>query len=174
MRFFVRRISSDSEYHSNMGSEGKSNLSSVGTEKRSVEENIDSQNDDIPEIEHDNDPYSSIDVTRQHFSFGNVSPRLSINNNVSRENVIQNLRQSFDSSLMFESQNEMKLNQLLNKHHAFSQVRIYKKQVSNLDGRKSSEIVCRICLDGEDKDQEENPLISPCNCTGSMRHVHLN
>lgn len=32
--------------------------------------------------------------------------------------------------------------------------------------------VCRICLCGED-DDEANPLISPCKCSGSMKWVHL-
>lgn len=30
--------------------------------------------------------------------------------------------------------------------------------------------ICRICLDGEEEDG--NPLISPCKCSGSMKHVH--
>lgn len=29
---------------------------------------------------------------------------------------------------------------------------------------------CRICLDGED--EKDNPLITPCKCSGSMRYVH--
>jgi hypothetical protein len=32
---------------------------------------------------------------------------------------------------------------------------------------------CRICLN-EDIDDEENPLISPCKCTGTLKHIHLN
>lgn len=31
---------------------------------------------------------------------------------------------------------------------------------------------CRICLESEDS--QENPLISPCRCSGSMRYVHRN
>ena len=32
---------------------------------------------------------------------------------------------------------------------------------------------CRICLrDSIDNEIEENPLISPCNCIGSMKHIH--
>lgn len=40
---------------------------------------------------------------------------------------------------------------------------------SSLSSSSSSKRVCRICLmDGE----EEQPLISPCACHGSMRYVH--
>ena len=35
------------------------------------------------------------------------------------------------------------------------------------------EAICRICLDGDLKDEPDNPLISPCNCSGSMKYVHL-
>jgi hypothetical protein len=33
-------------------------------------------------------------------------------------------------------------------------------------------ICCRICL-GDDCNEPDNPLISPCKCTGTMRYVHL-
>jgi hypothetical protein len=33
------------------------------------------------------------------------------------------------------------------------------------------EMICRICL-GEEED--DNPIISPCNCTGSVKFIHLN
>lgn len=39
------------------------------------------------------------------------------------------------------------------------------KQKSGVDG-----LICRICLSEE---EPENILISPCNCTGSMKHIHL-
>jgi hypothetical protein len=35
----------------------------------------------------------------------------------------------------------------------------------------SSEGVCRICLAG-DEGETDNPLISPCNCAGSMKYIH--
>jgi len=35
-----------------------------------------------------------------------------------------------------------------------------------------TEITCRICLHGENT--PENPLISPCACSGSVKHIHLN
>ena len=33
------------------------------------------------------------------------------------------------------------------------------------------EIVCRICLCEE---EPENPIISPCECTGSVKYIHVN
>lgn len=35
---------------------------------------------------------------------------------------------------------------------------------------EKEEQICRICL-GED--EPENPIISPCNCTGSVKFIHL-
>jgi hypothetical protein len=33
--------------------------------------------------------------------------------------------------------------------------------------------VCRICLSDQEEDEVNNPLVSPCNCKGSMDLVHL-
>jgi predicted Zn-ribbon and HTH transcriptional regulator len=36
------------------------------------------------------------------------------------------------------------------------------------------EAQCRICLGEEEDDEvEENPLISPCKCNGTMQYIHL-
>ena len=34
-----------------------------------------------------------------------------------------------------------------------------------------SGIVCRICL--EEEEESDNPFITPCKCTGSMKYIHL-
>ena len=44
-----------------------------------------------------------------------------------------------------------------------------KKVMEPLAGQKE-EIVCRICL-GDDN-EVDNPLFSPCKCSGSMRYIH--
>lgn len=36
---------------------------------------------------------------------------------------------------------------------------------------ENQEAVCRICLNSENT--EKNPLISPCSCSGSVKHIHL-
>ena len=45
---------------------------------------------------------------------------------------------------------------------------------------ESDEAVCRICwgteqeaADDPEADEEPNPLISPCKCTGTMGYIHL-
>lgn len=36
---------------------------------------------------------------------------------------------------------------------------------------EGGDFICRICL--ETQEDEKNPLITPCHCTGSVRHIHL-
>lgn len=36
---------------------------------------------------------------------------------------------------------------------------------------ESNKTMCRICF--SDEQEKDNPLISPCKCSGSMSHVHL-
>ena len=40
------------------------------------------------------------------------------------------------------------------------------------DTAADDEPVCRICLDYDFKD-DKNPMLAPCNCTGTMRHIHF-
>ena len=35
----------------------------------------------------------------------------------------------------------------------------------------TSEVVCRICLSEEDT--KENPMVTPCICAGTMKHIHI-
>jgi hypothetical protein len=44
---------------------------------------------------------------------------------------------------------------------------------ANVSGsqQSKSEMVCRICL-AEDSDHD-NPMISPCKCSGTMKFIHL-
>ena len=47
----------------------------------------------------------------------------------------------------------------------FGKVNIYQSRP------ESQEITCRVCLNSENT--EANPLISPCACSGSVKHIHL-
>lgn len=50
-----------------------------------------------------------------------------------------------------------------------------KQQENNLNNSQQSVLSCRICW-GQEEDEEEdvfNPLISPCNCSGSISLIHL-
>jgi len=38
---------------------------------------------------------------------------------------------------------------------------------------KVSRPLCRICLSEYIDDEESNPLISPCHCSGTMKNVHI-
>ena len=49
-----------------------------------------------------------------------------------------------------------------------------KSQLSNT--KKNNPLksyLCRICLNESTNDSTTNPLINPCNCTGSVRYIHL-
>ena len=40
-----------------------------------------------------------------------------------------------------------------------------------MNSLKTDEFICRICFETE---TDNNLLIKPCKCTGSMQHVHEN
>ncbi len=37
---------------------------------------------------------------------------------------------------------------------------------------KKQNAVCRICY-GEEEDEKENPMVQPCQCSGSLKYIHL-
>lgn len=125
----------------------------------------------------DNDNWNTFGAHIQNKNILCSSPRITFQNAVqhgqTNQEVVNNLRKSIDSSLLFESQNESQLNKILNKKQRFSQMKIKKKQISLHTDLKDSDSVWRIWLDGEDSENPENPMISPCQCTGSMKNVHL-
>ncbi len=44
--------------------------------------------------------------------------------------------------------------------------------LNRTNSKQMSDVInCKICLSEEDS---ENPMISPCKCTGSMQYIHLN
>lgn len=87
------------------------------------------------------------------------------------DRVLHELRKSYDSSLMFESYNEEVLNEILEKKESFTQIQ-QKRNTISYPGKELNENSCRICLD-EEFDEQVNPMISPCKCTGSVKQVHL-
>jgi hypothetical protein len=94
----------------------------------------------------------------------------------SRQNdiaLVDDLRRSFESSLMFDNFNEQKLNHILDKRESFSQIRMKKNTISYISKRNNGDHACKICLDSEVENENVNPMISPCSCTGSMKDVHL-
>lgn len=39
--------------------------------------------------------------------------------------------------------------------------------------KASAGAMCKICLSENQEEEEDDPLLSPCNCTGSVKYVHL-
>lgn len=89
------------------------------------------------------------------------------------DELIDDLRRSINSSLMFDHPAELRANHTLEADDSFTQIKVNRKSISFLKKRKDTDYVCRICLDSEDTENRHNPLISPCKCTGSMKDVHL-
>ena len=72
----------------------------------------------------------------------------------------------------------MKLSKLVYEDLSFkmpeqkTQIKEVKEAVKeNLSEITTSDQVCRICLDAGEYD---NPLITPCKCSGSVKYIHLN
>ena len=47
-----------------------------------------------------------------------------------------------------------------------------RKQSEKSDDKLEKKKICRICL-CEDEGEKENPLVSPCNCDGTMKYIHI-
>jgi len=47
-----------------------------------------------------------------------------------------------------------------------------KTKLNTISEEANKEIVCRICL-SEDISDKEDPMISPCKCSGTMKYIHL-
>ena len=46
-----------------------------------------------------------------------------------------------------------------------------KRKLSEKESNKTQQLICRICLGDENTD--EDPLINPCKCDGTMKHIHI-
>jgi E3 ubiquitin-protein ligase DOA10 len=44
-------------------------------------------------------------------------------------------------------------------------------ELSFLTENSDNKSICRVCLNGNDS--KVNPMISPCNCSGSVKYIHL-
>ena len=47
----------------------------------------------------------------------------------------------------------------------------FSKILNDYVKQEIKEISCRICYSNDNS--EENPLFSGCNCTGSMKYIHI-
>ena len=62
-----------------------------------------------------------------------------------------------------------------NEEYAHTQKKVGKKKTQKDIFTKLEKMrrVCRICYLEEDENNEENPLVQPCICTGSVKFIHL-
>jgi len=52
-------------------------------------------------------------------------------------------------------------------------LKFLKKVSVQVSEKSEQQIICRICLSEVDEDEEEeNPIISPCKCSGTMKYIH--
>lgn len=47
-------------------------------------------------------------------------------------------------------------------------------KMSKNSSKNLEQIICKICLSEEEPTEPNNPLITPCKCGGSMKHIHVN
>jgi hypothetical protein len=86
------------------------------------------------------------------------------NNNENNKNDNNDINKNYD----IDNNNNDKNKKLNTSNNNNSSVEVYNESNSQKSGIK----VCKICLfDNEDK---ENVMISPCECSGSMKYVHAN
>ena len=82
-----------------------------------------------------------------------------------------------------ENNNNITINTELNLQEIHVNSQIYRKRTkvkfSNFKQQNNAqtkeekkEVICRICY--SDENNEENPLVQPCNCHGSLKYIHLN
>ena len=48
------------------------------------------------------------------------------------------------------------------------------KSFKNIKKKIKKKKLCRICYLEEEESNIENPLIQPCQCSGSLKYIHLN
>ena len=82
------------------------------------------------------------------------------NNNNNNSNLIKNSIVALKSTASFKKK---KLTEIIQK-------KILKNTVS-IENNNNNKPICRICLSEEY--EENNPLIHPCNCDGTMKYIHL-
>ena len=85
------------------------------------------------------------------------------NNNYNYNNV------SINTELNLQ---EIQVNSHINRKRTKIKISNFKSKNSAPIKEEKKENICRICYGDENED--ENPLVQPCNCHGSMKYIHLN
>ena len=129
VRFYVRRVSGNHQYQScNNSIMDKSHSSAVTEKKNSIifsnkDSNEDSDENDYGDVSNNNITMNPALSNKRH-SLNPQSNRMSQGNQILTE-----LRKSYDSSLMFESQNEHTLNKIMEKKESFTQIQTKRNSI---------------------------------------------
>ncbi len=98
--------------------------------------------------------------------------------NITEENYNKSMGQD-NSGFLLKPTNKFNLETDNNKRidKTFIKETLKKQQendilVINRFDKSRTNYICRVCL-SEENDVELNPLIHPCNCSGTMRYIHL-
>ena len=99
---------------------------------------------------------------------------ININNNIINNNTNKNITNILNKGKrqnVFLSFN----NKITNKSINFGKIENSEKKYEDESKNNKSEFpqkLCRICY--QEDDEEKNPLIQPCLCSGSLKYIHLN
>ncbi len=99
-----------------------------------------------------------------------------ISRNIINPSISQSLFQSNNNLIYSKEQKDLLLLLNKNKNDKKEKEKEKEKEKSNISEFKNSDVMnnkptCRICL-CEDYD-DDNPLINPCKCNGTMKYLHL-
>ena len=142
VRFYVRRISGNNDYQSNSSLSSKNSNSSEETEKENSYLNSQGLSESEGAEENDYGDVTNNNITiNPAFSSKRVSNLKRFSTIAGNDNVLSELRKSYDSSLVFESQNGNKLNQVLDRRESFSQISMKKHSISYLPKGDDKEFV---------------------------------
>ena len=94
------------------------------------------------------------------------------NKNIDKENIIESAQTmkelTIKKDIKFNNEDNNNITETVNNKLKYLYVKLKNVQEKN----KNKPLKCRICFVEGDFDGN-NPLISPCNCTGSVKYIHL-
>ena len=123
-------------------------------------------------------PNENLNETKRNSSFDNSE--LNLGNNINEDIIIHN-KNNYENYNYFETSKELienganKINNLnLNlANNVNNKLKNIYLKLKNINKKKQKVYKCRICF-CEGNFEGINPLISPCNCSGSVKYIHLN
>ena len=118
----------------------------------------------------------SLRIRDIHFSQNNDKNEINNNNdnNINDIKDMNTLRTEANNNISTRNYTSRKIDRLYNtktreKEYKIKQISLTKNILEKIEKKNK---VCRICYVEED-DPENNPLLHPCLCSGSMKYIHL-